>query len=323
MGLDFLQKYSSGDVTIDTDQYYALAALGGLMTWAESNTDLRVKSLNFSTRNMQGILLLDLITTRNLEVIRGNESDLCLMKVVDYTVTRMGKRLLRMSLCQPLFDEGLIENRLDAVQELNTFNSGIKGLLKKCPDLDMVLRGLNLISQKALVKHAEQSINYILQLKSLLKILTDITSDLKNCCSSLLVTICEILNHEKLNDILEMIDNVINEDVVYQKSSIGLRHQRCFAVKSGYNGLLDVARQTYKETTDDVYDLIKDYSEKHSLPIKSNFEVNMGFYMSIPDENMQDKILPLEFINVVKKRKNLVFTTLKLVISVKLKIRCR
>jgi DNA mismatch repair protein MSH4 len=120
-----------------------------------------------------------------------------------------------------------------------------------------------------------------------------------------------------------MIDNVINEDVVYQKSSIGLRHQRCFAVKSGYNGLLDVARQTYKETTDDVYDLIKDYSEKHSLPIKSNFEVNMGFYMSIPDENMQDKNMPLEFINVVKKRKNLVFTTLKLVISMKLKIRCR
>lgn len=313
-GLDFLKKYSSSETTVDTDQFYALAALAGLLSWAESHLDLRVSSLSFSTQNLQGILLLDLITTRNLEVIRGNKSDLCLIKVVDYTVTRMGKRLLRMSLCQPLFDQGLIENRLDAVEELNTFNSGIKTLLKKCPDLDMVLRGLNLISQKALVKHAEQSINHILQLKLILVILKDITSDLKKTTSSLLVTICDILNHEKLNDIVEIIDNVINEDVVYQKSSIGQRHQRCFAVKSGYNGLLDVARQTYKETTDDVYDLIKDYSEKHSLPIKSNFEVKMGFFMSIPEENIQGKNLPLEFINVVKKKKNIVFTTLKLVI---------
>lgn len=314
LGMEFIQKYSCNAVEA-MDQFYALAALSALFTWAESNLGILPKSVNFSIQNLQGILLLDVISTRNLEIIRGTSSDLCLFKVLDHTVTRMGKRLLRMSLCQPLFDASLINNRLDAVQELNSSNTGIKGLLKKCPDLDLILRGINLISQKPLVKHAEQSINYILSLKLLVKTIKELKLGLENLSSSLLNTIFNILSHEKLDEILMMIDNVINEDVVYQKSSIGLRHQRCFAVKSGYNGLLDVARQTYKETTDDVYDLIKEYSEKYNLAIKSNFEVNMGFYMSIPEQDLVDKTLALEFINVIKKRKNIIFTTLKLVIN--------
>ena len=314
LGLDFLKKYScDGSINIcATDQFYALAALSALFTWAESNISLTPKSLTFSVQSLQGILLLDVITIRNLEIIRGNSSDLCLLKVLDHTVTRMGKRLLRMSLCQPLYDENLINNRLDAVQEIDS--TLIKNLLKKSPDLDVIVRGMNLISQKPSVKHAEQSINHILSLKLLLKTVLELVDQLQNFKSSLLSTIHNILSHESLNEILEMIDNVINEDVVYQKSSIGLRHQRCFAVKSGYNGLLDVARQTYKETTDDVYDLIKFYSEKYDLPIKTNFEANMGFFMSIPEQDLGTKNLALEFINVNKKRKNVVFTTLKLVI---------
>ena len=314
LGLDFLKKYScDGSINIcATDQFYALAALSALFTWAESNISLTPKSLTFSVQSLQGILLLDVITIRNLEIIRGNSSDLCLLKVLDHTVTRMGKRLLRMSLCQPLYDENLINNRLDAVQEIDS--TLVKNLLKKSPDLDVIVRGMNLISQKPCVKHAEQSINHILSLKLLLKTVLELVDQLQNFKSSLLSTIHNILSHESLNEILETIDNVINEDVVYQKSSIGLRHQRCFAVKSGYNGLLDVARQTYKETTDDVYDLIKFYSEKYDLPIKTNFEVNMGFFMSIPEQDLGTKNLALEFINVNKKRKNVVFTTLKLVI---------
>ena len=126
-------------------------------------------------------------------------------------------------------------------------------------------------------------------------------------------TIFRIFNHEKLDDTLQLIDRIINEDAIYQKSSIGLRHQRCFAVKSGFNGLLDVARQTYKETTDDVHDLIKFYAQKYEIPLKSNFEVNMGFYMSISTQDLGQKVLPVEFINENRKRQNIVFTTLKLV----------
>jgi len=50
-----------------------------------------------------------------------------------------------------------------------------------------------------------------------------------------------------------LIDEVINEDTAYAKQPLELRNQRTYAVKSGVNGLLDVARITYKEATEDAY----------------------------------------------------------------------
>ena len=46
---------------------------------------------------------------------------------------------------------------------------------------------------------------------------------------------------------------MINEDTTYAKQPLELRNQRTYAVKSGVNGLLDVARTTYKEAMEDVY----------------------------------------------------------------------
>ena len=71
-----------------------------------------------------------------------------------------------------------------------------------------------------------------------------------------------------------LIDGTINEDITYQSQPLDLRNQRTYAVKvcrvtsflqslsdrnfrqSGVNGLLDVARQTYKEANSDAYQLV-------------------------------------------------------------------
>jgi DNA mismatch repair protein MSH4 len=52
---------------------------------------------------------------------------------------------------------------------------------------------------------------------------------------------------------LELIDEAINEDTHYAKQPVELRNQRTYAVKTGVNGLLDVARQTYTENQGDAY----------------------------------------------------------------------
>ena len=52
---------------------------------------------------------------------------------------------------------------------------------------------------------------------------------------------------------MELIDEAINDDVHYAKQPVELRNQRTYAVRSGVNGLLDVARQTYKENQGDAY----------------------------------------------------------------------
>lgn len=57
-----------------------------------------------------------------------------------------------------------------------------------------------------------------------------------------------------------MIEETINEDVMYAKQPLELRNQRTWAVKTGVHGLLDVARQTYKENMADAYQYISELS---------------------------------------------------------------
>ena len=46
---------------------------------------------------------------------------------------------------------------------------------------------------------------------------------------------------------LDQLSKVINENAKIQKGSAGMKLQRCFAIRGGINGLLDVARRTYSE----------------------------------------------------------------------------
>ena len=81
-----------------------------------------------------------------------------------------------------------------------------------------------------------------------------------------------------------LIDEAINEDITYQSQPLDLRNQRTYAVKvsrcpihslrsltdpgysqqSGVNGLLDVARQTYKEANADACQLVTDLGGRSS-----------------------------------------------------------
>lgn len=58
---------------------------------------------------------------------------------------------------------------------------------------------------------------------------------------------------ENIRPVQDLIDSVVNEDTTYARQPLELRNQRTYAVKSGVNGLLDVARTTYKEAMEDAY----------------------------------------------------------------------
>lgn len=71
--------------------------------------------------------------------------------------------------------------------------------------------------------------------------------------SSLANDTSQLCAPENVAPIQELIDHVINEDTTYARQPLELRNQRIYAVKSGVNGLLDVARTTYKEASEDAY----------------------------------------------------------------------
>ncbi|KAG1439268.1 hypothetical protein G6F56_012344 [Rhizopus delemar] len=69
----------------------------------------------------------------------------------------------------------------------------------------------------------------------------------------------------------------------------------------------------YKEAIEDIYDLVTEYSETTELNMKLQFSSSSGFFiqMSISDIH-EGQTLPKKFINIVKKRKIIQFTTLEL-----------
>ncbi|KAF9933441.1 MutS protein msh4 [Linnemannia zychae] len=117
----------------------------------------------------------------------------------------------------------------------------------------------------------------------------------------------------RLGEFTEWVDEVIEKNVVLEKTAVGIRHQRCFAVKAGRNGLLDVARQTYKETCNDILDLTNRYVQELGISLKVQFNVTMGYYFTTTIDQLGGNEIPLVFINIVKKNKTLTFTTLELI----------
>jgi DNA mismatch repair protein MSH4 len=204
---------------------------------------------------------------------------------------------------------------------------------------------------KASLKHSEQSTNNIILLKQAAQHVQPVYEALAPANCDLLMAIrgvrisvwtgwdakkktdaYQLCEPEKIEPILAMINNVINEDVSYSKSPLDLRNQRCYAVKaglsepfvpargkrnlthpqSGVNGLLDVARQTYKEATEDVHTLVEEIITEHDLQFELRFEAGRGYFLRLPASDLDDKVLPPVFVNVVKRKRFVELTTLEL-----------
>lgn len=81
------------------------------------------------------------------------------------------------------------------------------------------------------IRYSEQSINNILMLKSFVQAIPSLFETLAGARSDLLVMIRENCHPEKVNATMELIKEVINEDVTFQKTPLDLRNQRTYAVK--------------------------------------------------------------------------------------------
>ncbi|GAB7357527.1 hypothetical protein MBLNU459_g0052t3 [Dothideomycetes sp. NU459] len=228
----------------------------------------------------------------------------------------MGSRLLRSNILQPLTEESTLNNRYDALEELSTKEElffGCRKALKTFLDMDKILAKLILIPTNPSLQHTEQSINSIVMLKQSVQSVGPVFEALTGVRSAMLVDIrryCAAVNLERVKT---MIDIVFNEDTTFAKQPVELRHQRTYAVKSGVNGLLDVARQTYKEATMDAYDLVKGLAETHDLPLQTCYDNKRGFYIRLPATELEDRLLPPIFINVFRKKNKVECQTLDLI----------
>lgn len=110
-----------------------------------------------------------------------------------------------------------------------------------------------------------------------------------------------------------LISENINADVAYQSQPLDLRNQRTYAVRSGVNGLLDVARKTYDESCQEVYSLIGHLNEEYELALDLKYDNLRQFYVRISLTDLDDRELPPVFINVFRRKKYIECQTLDMV----------
>ena len=96
--------------------------------------------------------VLDSISLANLEIIENNLDNSqtgTLFEQIDFCNTHFGKRLLKQWVVNPLCDPDLINDRLDAIDDLKLMNADIFGVinetLKNIPDLERLINKVHLL----------------------------------------------------------------------------------------------------------------------------------------------------------------------------------
>lgn len=205
----------------------------------------------------------------------------------------------------------------------NTVFTDIIDILTKFPDLDKMLIGLTSIPTKITKTSARTSIDTLIFLKEVLLISPSLANTMKrlipnefisntpqrgniNSSNSLVLTLINNFQHSSFINIKNIIDETLTESTKYSKSPHEMRHEECFALKPGINGLLDVARKTYLQSVEDIYSLCETYSIELQSPVKVVYNSSRGYYVTISNDINP---IPPGFIQAVLNSKTISCTT--------------
>ncbi len=228
--------------------------------------------LYFSSRNM----VIDSITVKNLELtqsLREGGKEGSLLGLLDHCMTGMGRRLLKRWLEQPLLDPVLINERLDAVEEL--LNKPIQRVeirkkLKAVFDLERFCSRLSY-----------QRINArdLVALKNTLHLLEPIRESLEKTEASFLRRINR--NMPSTKKLFQTIDQALVDD-----PPLTLREGGLF--KKGYNEKLDHLKDISTNSSDTL--IAYEQNERQRTGIKTlkvGYNRNFGYYIEITRANLK------------------------------------
>ncbi|KAJ5064734.1 muts domain V-domain-containing protein [Bipolaris maydis] len=293
--------------------YYAVCCIAAALKYIDLGLNMvfALHSLRMRYEPSEGSMMIDVSTIHSLELVqnlRDPKSKNCLFGLINETLTPMGARLLRSNILQPLTDPEMLITRYAAVNDMTKKEElffAVREALKSFLDADRILTALIVKPKKLTLHTTEQAINQIIMLKQFVNSVNPIYEALTGTASAMLNNIRELCAPENVAVVQDLIDLVINEDTTYARQPLELRNQRTYAVKSGVNGLLDVARTTYKEATEDAFQHSTELSEEYGIKLDLKYETARQFYIKVALSELEGKALPPVFTNIIRRHNHI------------------
>lgn len=221
-------------------------------------------------------MLLDSSTRRNLELTETLREKLkrgSLLWVLDKTKTAMGARLLRSYVEQPLIDATMIDNRLDAIEELNQSvitREEIREYLNPIYDLE------RLISK---ISYQSANPRDLIAFKASLAMLPPIKALLCDYKGALLTKTENAL--DTLSDICDLIERAIEEEPPISTKEGGI-------IKEGYNQEVDTLRRAKTDGKKWIADLETKEREQTGIKnLKIKYNRVFGYYLEVTNSNKE------------------------------------
>ncbi|EEU40048.1 uncharacterized protein NECHADRAFT_90667 [Fusarium vanettenii 77-13-4] len=306
-------------------KFYALSSFAAAMKYIQQHFSINFvpHSLRIQYRPSEDTMMIDISAIQSLEImqnLRNPKSKDSLFGLMNHTTTPMGARMLRSSILQPPTRADLyITPRYEALDELTTNEEmfrEIRKALKLFRDTEKILTKLIVVPKNMPIQKVEEQINHVLMVKSFLEAVSELYLALEPATCDLLVRVRDLCHPELTNRGLDKIRHTIEADVTYMNSALDLWNQRTFAVKGGINGMLDVARQTYKEQTEEVHkylDRLLIILETHGFGAGLKYDNGRKYWFRLRAADFEGRPLPDEFINIVRKKDKIECQTLALI----------
>ncbi|KAH7150268.1 muts domain V-domain-containing protein [Dactylonectria estremocensis] len=326
-GLEYIQNLAFKDdieplKVAAYGKFYAISSFAAAMKYIQQRFAINFAphSLRIRYRPSEDTMMIDISAIQSLEIMqnsRNSKSKESLFGLLNHTSTPMGSRMLRSNILQPpTRPESFINPRYDALEELTTNEEmfrEVRKALKLFHDVEKMLTKLIIVPPPGDVQQVEEQINQVLMMKSFLEAIPELYTALQPATSALLVKIRDICRPEIRCRMLEKIRNTIEADVTYMKSALDLRNQRTFAVKAGISGMLDVARQTYKELTEEIHKHVDELNETHGIYPSLKYDNGRKYWLRLKAADFEDRPLPDDLIHAVRKKDKIECQTLSLV----------
>jgi len=266
------------------DQSLTVIASGALMEYLIETQKSSLDHMNrLELYAVDDYMILDSSTRRNLELtetLRDKEKRGSLLWVLDKTKTAMGARLLRTYIEQPLIRKDRIEERLDAIEQLNREainREELREYLNPIYDLERLMTRISLKTANP---------RDLISFKTSLSYLPYIRQLLAGYPSGLLHQIYEDL--DGLEDIHQLLEDSIIEDPPLQIKEGGI-------IKDGYLEHIDELKHAKTDGKQWLAELETKEREASGIKnLKIKYNKVFGYYFDVT--NSYKELVPEHFI---------------------------